>query len=392
VKESVNFHQNKKEVKYNIPLFKIYWDEEDINQTNKVMRSGVYWTAGSETTIFEKMLAEYIGRRYCLVFNSGTSALHAVLTAHNIGPGDEVIVPSFTFIATANAVIFVGAKPVFGDIEENTYGLDPDDVRRKITPRTKAIIPVHYGGGACRVKELRDIADTSKILLIEDAAEALGAMVGVKKVGTFGQSAVLSFCQNKIITTGEGGAIVTDSKDVYEKAKLFRSHGRQETGNYFATSEYMDYITLGYNFRLTSILAALGIAQIQKIEKIIEMRRQNAEYMEKLLSKIDQIFIPELPYDYFHVFQMFNVRIKGKQETRDKLMAYLSDKGIASRVNFYPVHLTKFYRDKYGNKEGELPVTEMISKQVLTLPLYPTLTKEEIDYIVSQISAFFSGQ
>lgn len=390
MKKSTNPKQTKNEAEYNIPLFKIYWDEEDIKLTNKVIRSGMYWTAGSETTNFEKMIAEYIGTRHCLVFNSGTSALHAVLAAHNICPGDEVIVPSFTFIATVNSVLFVGATPVFADIEEKTYGLDPDDVRRKITPRTKAIIPVHYGGCPCLIKELREVANAHNLLLIEDAAEALGAMVGTKKIGTFGQSAILSFCQNKIITTGEGGAVVTDSEDVYEKLKLFRSHGRLETGNYFATSEYMDYVTLGYNFRLPSILAALGIAQMQKVDKIIKMRRGNAKYMGKLLAQIEQVFIPEIPDDYSHVYQMFNVRIKGKRDSRDKMMVYLGDKRIASRVNFHPVHLTKFYREQFGHKEGELPVTEMVSKQVITLPMYPTLSKEDMDYIGAQISDFFA--
>jgi len=387
MKESLNYNREERK----IPLFKIYWDEDDVNMPNHVIRSGVYWTVGAETATFEKMISEYIGTKHCLVYNSGTSALHAALAAHNIGPGDEVIVPSFTFIATANSVLFVGATPVFADIEEKTYGLDPSDVERKITSKTKAIIPVHYGGCGCRIEDLRSLAKAHNLLLIEDAAEAMGAMVGNKKIGTFGQSAILSFCQNKIITTGEGGAVVTDSDEIYEKLKLFRSHGRLETGNYFATSEYMDYVSLGYNFRLPSILAALGIAQIKKIEAIIKLRRQNAEYYEKSLSKIERVVIPKVPDDYFQVYQMFNVRITGKLETRDKLMAYLGEHGVASRVHFYPVHLTKFYRDKFGHKPGELPTTEKVSKQIITLPMYPDLNKEDINYIVSQISAFFNN-
>ena len=170
-----------------------------------------------------------------LTFNSGTSALHALLLSYGIGPGDEVIVPSFTFIATANAPKFVGAKPVFADIEDITFGLDPRAVEAKITPKTKAIIPVHYGGFPCKIRELKKIADDHGIMLIEDAAEAFGASVKGKMVGTFGDSAIMSFCQNKIITTGEGGAVVTDNKELYERMKLIRSHGRPDTVDYFST-------------------------------------------------------------------------------------------------------------------------------------------------------------
>ena len=205
---------------WNIPLFKMYWDEDDVTSVSDAIRSGMNWAVGPDVSAFEEEIAAYIGTDYCLTFNSGTSALHAVLIAHGIGPDDEVIVPSFTFIATANAPQFVGAKPVFADIEETTWGLDPADVLQRIAPKTRAIIPVHYGGCPCRIQELREIADDHDLILIEDAAEAFGASVGNKKVGTFGDSAMMSFCQNKIITTGDGGAIVTDSRDLYEKMKL----------------------------------------------------------------------------------------------------------------------------------------------------------------------------
>ena len=216
------------------------------------------WAAGPDVQAFEQEIAQYIGTKYALTFSSGTSALHAVLMAHSIGRNDEVIVPSFTFIATANSPLFVGAKPVFADIENKTYGLDPVDVNEKITKKTRAIMPIHYGGCPCRIKELREIADDNNLILIEDAAESFGAKIQDQKVGTFGESAMMSFCQNKIITTGEGGAIVTNSRDVYERMKLIRSHGRLETADYFSTTETMDYITLGFNFRISSITAALG--------------------------------------------------------------------------------------------------------------------------------------
>ena len=374
----------------NIPLFKIYWDEEDVEMIHSVIKRGAYWTTGQNVEEFEKTISEYVGLKYCVTFNSGTSALHSILLAYDIKEGDEVIVPSFTFISTANAPLFVGAKPVFADIEEKTFGLDPEFVKEKITPKTKAIIPIHYGGCPCLIRELKEIAEDHNLILIEDAAESLGAKIKNKKVGTFGDSAMFSFCQNKIITTGEGGCIVTDSKEVYEKLKLIRSHGRQENSNYFTTSEYIDYTQLGYNFRMSDITAALGISQMKKVEKIIEMRRKIAEYMTNKLSKIDGIILPNTPEDYFYVYQMYTMRIEGGEKVRDDLMNHLSKKGIATKIYFHPVHLTEFYKKKFGHNGGELPITEELSKQVLTLPIYPTLAIGEMDYIIGTINNFFS--
>ena len=243
---------------WKLPLFKIYTDEADLQAVTEVLRRGTYWAEGPEVVEFERGLRDYQEKKYAVAFNSGTSALHAALLAYGIKGGDEVIVPSFTFIATANAPLFVKAKPIFADIEEQTLGLDPEDVEAKITPKTKAIIPVHYAGCPCKIRELREIADDHHLLLIEDAAESFGASIGDKKAGSYGEGGVLSFCQNKVVPTGEGGALVTDSRDIYEKAKLIRSHGRQENSAYFSSIENLDYITLGYNFRMPSMIAALG--------------------------------------------------------------------------------------------------------------------------------------
>jgi len=374
---------------WKIPLFKIYWDEEDIKMVNEAIQRGMFWAIGPNIEKFEDMIAQYIGTKYALVFNSGTSALHATLLAYGIGQEDEVIVPSFTFIATANAPLFVGAKPVFADIEEKTYGLDPEDVNRKITPKTKAIIPIHYGGGPCLIEELREIARKHNLLLIEDAAESLGATIDGRKIGSFGDAAILSFCSNKVITTGEGGAVVTDSAEVYEKLKLIRSHGRAETANYFSSTDYVDYVTLGYNFRMSDITAALGIAQLEKIDRIIKMRRGNAKMLSGKLTRIAEIEVPHPPDSFFHVYQMYTIKVKGREEKRDALAAYLAERGIMTKVYFSPVHLTHFYKTEL-RYDCELPVTERLSQQVLTLPMYPTLTEDEIDYIADTIMAFFS--
>lgn len=374
-------------MEWRVPLFKIYWDKADIDGVTAAISRGMNWAIGPEITKLEERLAQYLKVKYCLTFNSGTSALHAALLAYGIGAGDEVIVPSFTFIATANAALFVGAKPVFADIEEKTFGLDTKDVEKKITSRTKAIIPIHYAGSPCLIDDLKQVADKHKILLIEDAAESLGAEVNGAKVGSVGDSAILSFCQNKLITTGEGGALVTNNQDIYEKLKLIRSHGRLETTNYFDSTAYMDYISLGYNFRLSNISAALGLAQLEKLTKLIEMRRENAWLYDSKLSSVKNVTVPFSPKGFKHVYQMYTIRVP--EELRDGLMQHLADNGIMSKVFFYPVHKTHFYTNKL-KYDCSLPVTEAISRQVVTLPMYPSLTETEITLITDHVVSYLS--
>ena len=372
---------------WKIPLFKIYWDKSDLSAVESVVRSGKFWAEGQEIREFEEKLAVYIGRKYCAVFNSGTSALHALLSAYGIDKGDEVIVPSFTFISTANAPLFVGARPVFADIEVETFGLDPQDVEIKITPKTKAIIPVHFGGCPCRIDELRRIAQKHNVILIEDSAESLGAKLNNKMTGTFGEAAMLSFCQNKIIATGEGGAAVTDSRKIYEKMKLFRSHGRLETENYFSSVRPFDYINLGYNFRMPTLIAALGLAQLKKVSRLIRMRRACADYYTARLAKETPQIIPFVaPRGFFNVYQLYPVMVGGN---RDALMAFLAKKGIMTKVYFSPVHKTYFYKKMMGNISG-LSVTEKISRAILALPFYPGIKRSEMDYVVDNIKDFFS--
>ncbi|WP_245926563.1 DegT/DnrJ/EryC1/StrS family aminotransferase [Methanospirillum lacunae] len=363
----------------------MYWDQNDLNAITTTLSSGMNWAVGSEVTHFEHDLSENIGTKYCLTFNSGTSALHASLLAYEVGKSDEVIVPSFTFIATANAPLFVGAKPVFADIEEKTLGLSPESVLEHITPKTKAIIPVHYGGCPCMIHELREIADDHNLILIEDAAESFGAKIKGVKVGTFGDSAMLSFCQNKIITTGEGGAIVTDSRKLYEKMKLIRSHGRLETSDYFSSQEPMDYITLGYNFRLSNIAASLGLTQLQKVDTMIQMRKKIAEKYVTLLKKYAPKASPMLsPYGYDHVYQLFSVRLLD----RNRLMEFLTSKGIMSKIYFPPVHLTHYYKKKLGY-EISLPITETVAENIVSLPIYPGMSDEDLRTVVEAVGEFY---
>ncbi|MCK5038573.1 MAG: DegT/DnrJ/EryC1/StrS family aminotransferase, partial [Thermoplasmata archaeon] len=246
----------------NIPLFKTYSDQDDVKAVADIIERGTYWADGPEIEMFEKAIAEYVGQKHAITFNNGTSALHALMLVCGIGPGDEVIVPSFTFISTANAPLFTGAIPVFADIEPVTYGLDPVDVVNRITDRTKAIIPVHYAGHPCQIGELKDIASDHGLLLLEDAAESMGSKFNGKMTGTFGDASMFSFCQNKVISTGEGGAIATNDEEMAEKLRLIKSHGRSGGSKYFTSSGPPDYISLGYNFRMPTICAALGLSQI----------------------------------------------------------------------------------------------------------------------------------
>ena len=374
--------------KWRIPLYKIYWDEEDVNHLLDVIRQGMFWATGPNIEQFETLVAQYLDREYAVAFNSGTSALHAVLLACGIQDGEEVIVPSFTFIATANSVLFVNAKPVFADIEKETYGLDPTDVERKITKKTKAIMPMHYGGSSCQIRALKEIAEDHKLLLLEDAAESLGARINGELVGSFGDAAMFSFCGNKVITTGEGGMIVTDQREIYEKLKLIRSHGRLETEDYFTSVRTGDYVMLGYNWRMSNIIAALGVTQLEKLDKLVEMRRRNAAYMSKNLSDMSKIEPPNPPEGVFHVYQMYTVRVRGGEKARDGLRDHLAAKGVMTKVYFSPVHLTHFYREEFGFKGGELPVTEELSNKVLSLPMYASMTTDDMDYVTDSVRDF----
>ena len=374
---------------WKIPLYKIYTDDEDLNLITKIIKRGDQWAIGPEIEEFENLIKNYVGVEYCVALNSGTSALHATLLAYDLGKNDEVIVPSFTFISTVNSVLFVGATPIFSDIEETTFGLDPNTIYSSINPKTKAIIPMDYGGSSCQIFELQKIAKENNLLLIDDAAEALGAKVLNKKVGSIADASIFSFCGNKVITTGEGGAVVTNSKEIFEKTKLIRSHGRVSSTNYFADPSNPSYVNLGFNWRMSSITAALGIAQISKLDKIIKLRQRNAQFLSSKLSKFSQVKVPKIPDNYEHIFQMYSIVLENEQ-IRDELQKFLLTKKIFSKIYFNPVHNTPFYQSKNQTKQL-LPITDKISSRILTLPLYPNMTLEEKEYLVSSVSEFFES-
>jgi len=371
---------------WKIPLYKIFTDDEDLNLITKIVKRGSNWAMGSEILEFENEIKNYLNVDHCSVVNSGTSALHASLLAKNIKESDEVIIPSFTFISTANSVKFVNANPIFSDIEDDTLGLDPEKLKKSITKNTKAIIPVDIGGLPCKINEINQVASENKLHVIEDAAEGFGASVNQKKLGTISEISIFSFCGNKVLTTGEGGAIVSNNREFIEKIKLIRSHGRVDQKNYFDETTSPNYLSLGYNWRMSSITAALGITQLQKLDKIIKMRQNNAKKISNKLSKCTLIKVPMPPKNYEHIYQMYTIKLPSK-EIRDKLQNFLTSKKIFSKVYFKPIHLYSFYHSPDLSKK--LSKTMQTYDTVLTLPLYPNMTNEENEYLTSNILEFF---
>jgi len=378
----------KKTGQWKIPLFKINVNSSDVNAVTNVIKRGTDWADGEEITQLEKELSKYIGCRYCLTFNSGTSAGHAVLIALGL-QNKQVMIPSLTFISTANWVVMTGAHPKFIDIEEETLGLDPTKIEEKISKNTQLIMPVHYAGLPCKINEIKKIATENKITMIEDAAESIGATVGKKKVGTFGEASIFSFAANKVLTSGEGGAVLTNSKKMFEKLKLIRSHGRSIKENYFSSIQKPNYVTLGYNWRMSSITAALALSQLKRLDYLIKKRQENAKYLTNKLRKYSEIKFHTAPKDYVHVHQLFTIMLPN-QRIRDNLIKFLATKGIMSKVFFVAIHKTKFYK-KLGYDYGDLITTEKICQRILSLPMYPDLSETEMDFISDSIGEFFDS-
>lgn len=351
----------------NVPLYKVYWDEDDVEAVSRVIRRGTYWSGGKEIEEFEEAMADRVGRSYGVAFNSGTSAILASLLSCEIESGKGVIIPSFTFSSSANAPHFVGSVPVFADIEEETLALDVDSVFPRLYGASVVML-THYAGKTSRdVVSIRDLTDTKGAVLIEDAAEALGGY----RVGCYGDIVIVSLCGNKIITTGEGGVALTDDPQLHSRLKKFRSHGD---------------ILHDHNWRMSSITAALGLSQLGKVDDIIKKRRTGAVRYEQQLGKLDWVVTPSAKD---HIFQFYTVRVSA--EVRNKLMKFLTDRGVSSKVYFPPIHLEPFYKENCGHTEGMLPITEKVSSEVLSLPLYPDMPIEEIDYVSECVKDYFSN-
>lgn len=367
-----------------IPLFEIDWDESDIESVSRSIKRGGYWAKGPYVDEFESKLEQYLGVNHALVVNSGTTALVAALRGLGIDEGDEVIVPSFTFIATANAVRLVGAEPVFADIEPQTYGLDPADVESQITESTAAILPVHCYGTSCRIQELLDIAGEHDLRVVEDAAEVLGAEYNGQKLGSFGDVSALSFCQNKITPTGEGGAVVTDHDEIAREVKLYRSHGRA-TEDYFDSTDSGQYVSLGTNIRMSDLTAALGCSQVNRVSTLIGKRQQVAQKYNELFADVDGVRPHTSRSNATHVYQLYTVELADWVD-REEVIKTVTQQNISSKVYWDPpVHQTEYYTETVEDVPT-LPVTERIASRVLSLPMHPSLSESEIEQVVSGVS------
>ena len=350
--------------------------EEEERRILEVLRSG--WLAhGPVVEEFERRFAKYIGVDHALAVVNGTVALDLALKALGIGPGDEVIVPSFTFIATANAVLMQGARPVFADIELETYNIDPDDVVNKITSRTRAIIAVHLYGHPANMDVLSEIAEDHHLYLVEDAAQAHGAAIRGRRVGGIGDIAAFSFYATKNLTTGEGGMVTTNSPALAYRVSMLRNHGQE--GKY-------NHVTLGGNYRMTSIQAAMGLAQLEKLDRLNEARRRNAERLTQGLSRIRGIKTPTVKPGYTHVWHQYVVWVGEEYPlTRDQLREKLNEKGVETAVHYpRPVHLQPLYRS-LGYPPDICPNSVEASRHVLSLPVHPGLTESDVDTIVNAV-------
>jgi len=369
-----------------IPINKPMIGREEINAVIKVLTSGMLTDragSGKNVTEFENAYAKYIGSKYALAVNSGTAALHSSIMALGIGPKDEVIVPSFTFVSTAEVVAISGAQPVFADIDPQTYCLDQESVRKAITSKTKAIIPVHLYGLTADMKPILEEAQKKGIAVIEDAAQAHGAQYMGQMAGNIGDLGCFSFYASKVITTGEGGMVTTNKKELAETIRMIRDHGE---GSGYSPA------MLGYNYRMPEMEAAIGIVQLSKLPSFLEIRRRNAKILSEELNGISELELPIEPKGYKHSWNVYTVRLKGARAgRRNKVVQKIREKGIGAVVYYpTPIHLTPYYMKLYEGKRGDLPETERASNQVFSLPVHQSLSKEDLEYIIETLKRILS--
>ena len=367
---------------FNIPITKPDLGEEEIYLVAQVIDSG--WVSqGPKVAEFEEIFAHYVGSRYAVATTSCTTALHAALSVSNIGPGDEVILPSLSFIATANSVLYCGAKPVFVDVDPETCNIDAAKIENAVTTKTRAIMPVHQMGMPADLDSIKAIAKKKNLLIIEDAACAIGSEYHNKKIGGHGNIACFSLHPRKVITTGEGGMITTDDPEIAARLRRFRHHGMSVSDIERHTADRIiieKYPEIGYNYRMTDIQAAIGIVQLKKLPAIISRRRELGEVYDNSLSCIPHVRVPRVPGYAFHNFQSYWIEILGSSPvSRDELMQKLLDKGIATRRGIMAIHMEKCYNGRIAS----VPATERITRNTLLLPIYPSMTEKEVQYVIT---------
>lgn len=349
--------------------------DEEKKAVMEVLDSGML-AQGPRVKAFEEAFAEMCGTKFAIATSSGTTALHLALLAHGIGAGDEVITSAFTFIASANSILFTGARPVFVDIDPRTFNLNVEMLEEAITPRTKAILPVHLYGLACDMDPILRLAEQYHLAVIEDACQSHGAEYNGKKVGSFG-TGTFSLYPTKNITSGEGGMITTNDPAVDEKCRVLRQHGMRKR-------YYHD--ELGYNFRMTDLHAAIGLEQLKKLEKFNAQRQANAKFLSVNLKGVT---VPHIPEGQTHVFHQYTVRVPDGK--RDALRAHLQEHGVGSEVYYpVPIHQQSFYVSDLGYNDS-LPETEQAALEVLSLPVHAALSPSDLETIVSAVNEFFAA-
>lgn len=370
-----------------IPYGRQSINEDDIKAVEEVLRSD-FLTTGPKIAEFERKFADYVGAKYAVAVSNGTAALHIACMAAGIGKGDEIITTPITFAASANCALYCGATPVFADIDPVTYNISPESIEACITDRTKAIIPVHYTGQACDMDAIHKIADRYNLIVIEDAAHAVGAEYKGKKIGSLSDMTEFSFHPVKHITCGEGGIVTTNREDLYEKLKLFRTHGITREEKFLHKVDgpwYYEQIDLGYNYRMTDIQAALGISQLGRIDKFLEKRKKIAAKYDEAFRDFNGIDIPkqaEYSNSAYHLYV-----IKVDKSIRKELFEYLRANNIGVNVHYIPVYTFPYYRE-HGYENVKCENAEKLYESIISIPIYYDLSDEEQDYVIDKIKEF----
>lgn len=373
-------------MKWKYPLSDIDLGREEERAVLKVLRSR-WLSSGPVTERFEKAFSEYLGGGHAIAVSNGTAALHLALVSLGIRKEDEVILPSLTFVATANAVLYVGAKPVFADIVGfDDLTISPQEIQTKITHRTKAIVVMHYGGYPCDMQSIMDIGKRHGLYIVEDAAHAPGGESQRKKCGLIGDIGCFSFFSNKNLVTGEGGMVVTRNKEWAEKVRRMRSHGMETLSwdKYRGHLSSYDIRELGYNYRTTEIQSALGLVQFKKLDRNNKKRKRLVEIYQRELQGIEGISIPFLKFKGNPSYHLFPILL-APSINRNRVMERLKDFGIQASIHYPPVHLFSLYRNQLGYKKGDLPETEEVSQREMTLPLHPLLDTGDVKWIAKKL-------
>lgn len=369
-----------------IPYGKQTIEQDDIQAVVDVLQSD-FLTTGPKIAEFEQTVADYVGAKYAVAISNGTSALHAACFAAGIGPGDEVITTPLTFAASANCVLYCGGTPVFADVDPKTYNIDPEDIRRKITDRTKAIIAVHLAGQPCDMDAIHSIAREHGLIVIEDGAHALGSVYKGKKVGSMSDMTTFSFHPVKPITTGEGGMIVTDNEDFYKKMVLFRSHGITRDDSMMTRNDgpwFYQQFDLGYNYRITDIQCALGCSQMKKLDRFLARRKEIVARYNEAFADCDNIITPYQLSDTESGWHLYIVQVKNCD--RRKVFENMREKGIGVNVHYIPVYMHPYYQE-HGYENVHCANAEEIYSHIISLPLYPGLTSEQQDYVIDTLKS-----